>query len=804
MRLRFIIIALALLIAPTAHAQGISQLNQWKTVNSAYLTPLNALYGLSIPGLATSTTGCLSVASNGWISASGSACGSGGGGSSFATSSADYWLTTKSTTDLTEGSNLYFTTEGVASYINGSSTVPHIGGSAYGDVFIWDGAKWITTATSTLGISGGGGSGTVTSVGLSAPTGFSVSGTPVTSSGTLALSFTSGYSLPLTATTTDLVTFRDTPSTRITAGTGIDWSANTLNVTLADFSTSDLAEGSNKYFTNALADARIAAGTTTIQGMFSGTSPISYGAGAFSCPTCLTSNQSITLSGDVSGSGTTAITTTIGALKVLGSMIANATIDLTTKVTGILPVANGGTASSTLSGILKGNGTSAVQTAVGNTDYQLPITLTTTGSSGAATFNGTTLNIPQYANTTYTAGSGLTLTSTAFSLDVGHANSWTALQTFGNASTTNISADNLFITNAGGIYGDGVHDLFIDTSASHYLRIIAAGTNAAALDTSALTTNRLFSFPDETGTFVLGSGTAFECPIWSSANTLGSFPCPTGTGTVTSVGLSDSNSTLTIGGSPVTSSGTLTATLNLAHANTWTALQTFGGASSTAFSVTSAWWVPQTSAVLVADSAGKVGEASTQTCTNQFMRAMSAAYAATCATVQSEDINLGDTFVWTGAHDFGSATDFEIPNGSAPTVNTTGEIALDTTNDQLKVYGAGAVTVHDQRRFLTFSYATTTTMTGTTTLPLGTAPTGLTFKSAQCYTDAGTMNVQYKYGTGPTLVSSLFNASTTIGTVTFSGNNTPAAGNALKVDIGTPASTPTSISCTMTATVTGT
>ena len=41
--------------------------------------------------------------------------------------------------------------------------------------------------------------GTVTSVGLSAPTGFSVSGTPVTSSGTLALTFASGYNLPTTA-----------------------------------------------------------------------------------------------------------------------------------------------------------------------------------------------------------------------------------------------------------------------------------------------------------------------------------------------------------------------------------------------------------------------------------------------------------------------------------------------------------------------------------------------------------------------------------------------------------------------------
>lgn len=41
--------------------------------------------------------------------------------------------------------------------------------------------------------------GTVTSVGLSAPTGFSVSGSPVTGSGTLALTFASGYSLPTTA-----------------------------------------------------------------------------------------------------------------------------------------------------------------------------------------------------------------------------------------------------------------------------------------------------------------------------------------------------------------------------------------------------------------------------------------------------------------------------------------------------------------------------------------------------------------------------------------------------------------------------
>lgn len=45
---------------------------------------------------------------------------------------------------------------------------------------------------------GGGGSGTVTSVNMSVPTGFAISGNPITSSGTLALAFASGYALPTT------------------------------------------------------------------------------------------------------------------------------------------------------------------------------------------------------------------------------------------------------------------------------------------------------------------------------------------------------------------------------------------------------------------------------------------------------------------------------------------------------------------------------------------------------------------------------------------------------------------------------
>jgi hypothetical protein len=76
---------------------------------------------------------------------------------------------------------------------------------------------------------------------------------------------------------------------------------------------------------------------------------------------------------------------------------------------GTLGVASGGTGATTLTGIVKGSGTSAFSAAVAGTDYQAPITLTTTGTSGAATFVGNTLNIPQYSG-----GGGGGVTSITF------------------------------------------------------------------------------------------------------------------------------------------------------------------------------------------------------------------------------------------------------------------------------------------------------------------------------------------------------------------------------------------------------
>lgn len=97
------------------------------------------------------------------------------------------------------------------------------------------------------------------------------------------------------------------------------------------------------------------------------------------------------------------------------------------------------TLTTSITGVLKGNGT-AISAASAGTDYQAPITLTTTGTSGAATFISNTLNIPNYANTTYSAGTGLTLTSTTFSVNTSQ----------NIATLSNLTSNGIVTTSGGG------------------------------------------------------------------------------------------------------------------------------------------------------------------------------------------------------------------------------------------------------------------------------------------------------------------------------------------------------------------
>ncbi len=117
-----------------------------------------------------------------------------------------------------------------------------------------------------------------------------------------------------------------------------------------------------------------------------------YGTAASSSSTTnLTTSVTGTLPVANGGTGATILT---GYVKGAGTatMTASATIPVA-DITGTLPVANGGTGATTLTGIIKGTGTSSLTAAVAGTDYQAPLSLTTTGT-GAATLSGTTLNIP--------------------------------------------------------------------------------------------------------------------------------------------------------------------------------------------------------------------------------------------------------------------------------------------------------------------------------------------------------------------------------------------------------------------------
>ena len=133
------------------------------------------------------------------------------------------------------------------------------------------------TGTQLLSDIGGQPAGTyVTSVGLSAPTGFSVSGSPVTSTGTLALSFDTGYSLPTIVKQNNWDTAYNTRI--VTASSPLSFISNTISISQASGSTSgylsstDWTTFNNKQ--SALTNPVTGTGTTNYLPKFTGTSTI--------------------------------------------------------------------------------------------------------------------------------------------------------------------------------------------------------------------------------------------------------------------------------------------------------------------------------------------------------------------------------------------------------------------------------------------------------------------------------------------------------------------------------------------------
>lgn len=160
------------------------------------------------------------------------------------------------------------------------------------------------------------------------------------------------------------------------------------------------------------------------------------------------------------------------------------------------------TLSTSITGLLKGNGT-AISAAIANTDFQSPISLTTTGASGAATFISNVINIPQYAtgagglntqiqynNSGAFAGiSGATTNGTIMSLTnplLGGATLTTSsvngvTLVSGGTSTLYLSQDGTYSTPAGGGGTGTVTSVSVTTANG------ISGTVATATTTPAIT-----------------------------------------------------------------------------------------------------------------------------------------------------------------------------------------------------------------------------------------------------------------------------------------------------------------------------
>jgi len=294
-------------------------------------------------------------------------------------------------------------------------------------------------ATSGAG-GGGGGSGTVTTVSVATANGLN---------GTVA-----------NATTTPSITL-GTSVTGLLKGNGTAVSAATANTDYLTppSGTALLKAGSGGALANAAAGTDYQAPITLTTTGTSGAS--TFVGGTLNIPNYAAG----------AGSGTVTSASVVSA-NGFGGTVATATTTPAITIT------------TSVSGLLKGNG-SAVSAATAGSDYQAPVTLTTTGTTGAATLVSNVLNIPNYSAagtvTSITAGTGLsggTITSSGTIAIDSSVVTLAGIQTLTNKTITGLASASTSLDSAGTGYAVGFRTmpqsantsgtLVLSDSAKHY------------------------------------------------------------------------------------------------------------------------------------------------------------------------------------------------------------------------------------------------------------------------------------------------------------------------------------------------
>lgn len=233
----------------------------------------------------------------------------GGGGGSISTSSIpvagnlSYWTSPSTLSDVATGT----LTENVLGLDLDNSTRGLVGGSA---IFSLTSGYGIPSTT-RMGTWDAKGSGTVTSVDMSVPLGLSISGNPITNSGTLTVSLTNGYTIPSTTRATNWDTAFGWGNHALggydqvtTAGDGLTRTLNDFDCDTASGSTFGCLSSANWTTFNSKQDTITAGDALTLTGtdidFDGGTVPAGALGGTWASPTVDDdghNHTSLTLSG---------------------------------------------------------------------------------------------------------------------------------------------------------------------------------------------------------------------------------------------------------------------------------------------------------------------------------------------------------------------------------------------------------------------------------------------------------------------------------------------------------------------------